>query len=209
MALTTAKAIRPLSALIEGGTVVCIASGPSLTTEDVETVRRWKGPGRAVIVANTTFRAAPWADAMYAMDKKWWNAYGAEVAATFHGLKFSGALSMQGVHRIQPHEMRAHGNSGAGCVSLAVMAGAKRVVLLGFDCQHTGGRAHWHPDHPGALGNAKTVDKWPPKFRALASSLRGRAEVVNASRETALDMFRRVPLDHAIGVECAAACLVE
>ena len=52
---------------------VCIASGPSLTPEDVQAVKEWRDAGKGkVIVVNTTFRAAPWADAMFAMDAKWW-----------------------------------------------------------------------------------------------------------------------------------------
>ena len=49
----------------------------------------------------------------------------------------------------------------------AMAGGAKRVVMLGYDCQHTGGRAHWHPDHGGHLGNAKTIDRWWSAYAAL------------------------------------------
>src|SRR5690606_36428084 len=90
-------------------TVVCIASGPSLTADDVETVRRWRqeaqgehagagqdasagGPDRewaggpvGVVVTNTTFRAAPWADVLYAMDRAWWLRYLDEVRKAFTG----------------------------------------------------------------------------------------------------------------------------
>ena len=55
-----------------GRTVVCIASGPSLTAEDCELVRE---SGCPVIVTNTTFRLCPWADMLYAFDRPWWNHY--------------------------------------------------------------------------------------------------------------------------------------
>jgi hypothetical protein len=73
----------------------------------------------------------------------------------------------------------------------------KRIVLLGYDCQHTGGQAHWHGDHPPGLGNAKGVSEWPSHFRAVAHLLRG-IEVINASRATALSMFRRSTLEEAL-----------
>jgi hypothetical protein len=64
--------------------VVCIASGPSLTAEDVERVR---AAGHPVIVTNTTFRLAPWADVLFGMDSKWWKEYHKEVDSVFTGRK--------------------------------------------------------------------------------------------------------------------------
>lgn len=93
------------------------------------------------------------------------------------------------------------GNSGFQAVNLAVMTGARRVVLLGFDMGFDGAK-HWHSDHEGAgLSN--------PDQRFLAQSARilDRAaadiaargiEVVNASRQTALRAFRRAPLKEAL-----------
>lgn len=80
---------------------------------------------------------------------------------------------------------------------MAHKAGASRVVLLGYDCQHTGGRAHWHGDHPRKLGNAGSVDKWKFHFRKLAKELLG-IEIVNATRQTALEAFPRVSLEDAL-----------
>src|SRR4051794_36846444 len=70
-----------------GGSVVIIASGPSLTVADCETVRNWRvgTPGSRVIVINTSFRMAPWADVLYACDAGWWQEYGAEARAVFGG----------------------------------------------------------------------------------------------------------------------------
>ena len=57
-----------LPRLADGGTVVCLASGPSLTTEDVAYVR-----GRATVIAvNDAVRLAPWADVLYSNDSTWW-----------------------------------------------------------------------------------------------------------------------------------------
>ena len=195
-----AKKFAKLSEIIGGGSVVCIASGPSLTAEDVEMVKQWRGDRRSVIVANATFRAAPWADAMYAMDRKFWDVYRSEIVQVFQGLKYCGTClpATYGAMYVMPHEMTTHGNSGAACVSLAVHCGAKRVIMLGFDCQHDGKKTHWHDDHPSPLGNARTVNKWPAKFRALAARIGAKAEVVNASRRTALTMFPRVDLAEAL-----------
>jgi hypothetical protein len=182
--------------------VACLASGPSLTPEDVETVRQWRqaGDDRRVIVVNSTFRAAPWADALYAMDRRWWDLHWRDVAAEFQGVRYSSSAHAVnwGVVKLS---CPAYGNSGAAAISVAAHKGATRVILLGYDCQHTGGRAHWHADHPSPLGNAATVDRWPAKFEQLKKSLRG-VEVVNASRDTALRMFERVTLDEAMCEYC-------
>lgn len=88
-------------------------------------------------------------------------------------------------------------NSGAAALAQAAWWGAKRIVLLGYDCQHTGGRKHWHADHPGKLGNADGVADWPAQFAVVLPRLRG-IEVVNASRETALCLFPRASLEEAL-----------
>jgi hypothetical protein len=72
-------------------------------------------------------------------------------------------------------------------------------VLLGYDCQRTGGKAHWHGDHPSKLGNAARMNDWADGFRQLAQDHKS-ITIVNASRDTALDCFKRVDLQTALGV---------
>src|SRR5690606_26699587 len=110
-------------------TVVCIASGPSLTADDCAAVKAWrKGEkGRGVIVTNTTLRMVPWADVLYAMDKVWWDQYGEEAEKTFTGERWA-PLRYPGVRR----EIFNRGkNSGVGAISLAAHWGARRIILLG------------------------------------------------------------------------------
>ena len=182
---------------------VCLASGPSLTQEDVETVRQWRGPGRIVVVANTTFRAAPWADALFAMDSKWWRFYGDEVNKVFKGQRFttSSLALTYGAKRLKG-QITAWRNSGACAIAVAEMLGAERIALLGYDCQHDEGRTHWHGSHPEGLGDARTVNLWPRKFEALAKALK--VPVVNCSRRTALTCFQRGELMEFIGADCYA-----
>lgn len=174
---------------------MCIASGPSLRPEDCEAVRVWseRRPERGVIVVNTTFRLCPWADVLYAMDHAWWQRYLQEVRATFCGaLVAPGRLP--GVHRVP---VEGVGNSGAGAIVLAAQWNATKIVLLGYDCQYTGGKAHWHDDHPRGLGNAAALPGWLADFKRLLPRMSG-VQVVNATRETALDAFPRVELEEAL-----------
>jgi hypothetical protein len=171
-----------------GQTVACIASGPSLTKEDCEAVRHLK-----CIVTNTSFRLALWADALFAMDLKWWTEYHQEVARDFKGELYSwskvaaryGPESMDG-------KMAGFGNSGANAISLAIEAGASKVILLGYDCQKTNGLSHWHGDHPKALSNARSIAMWPQKFQRVADYAKKRGvSILNCSRATALKCFER------------------
>lgn len=128
---------------------------------------------------------------MFAMDHVWWEEYIEEVRRDFRGARYSvNAMDrVLGVTRI-PLPFTSFGNSGAGAINMAALAGAKKIILLGYDCQHTDGQRHWHGNHPKGLGNADVVDKWPAQFERLAESLNN-VEVVNCSRQTALDVFPR------------------
>lgn len=134
-------------------------------------------------------------------DLKWWQTHHLEVAEKFAGHKVSGVIDCRayGARSLRALRFNAFANSGAAAISLAVYAGSQRVILLGYDCQHTGGKTHWHGDHPVGMGNAASVGKWPEKFRQVAAyAKRKGCRVINASRETALDMFPRAPLEDCL-----------
>jgi len=180
--------------------VVCIASGSSLTPEDAELVHAWRDQHpaqRKVIVTNTTYQLCPWADALYAMDAPWWKKYFKDVQKSFYGRLFSIGNSIDGV---EPARIETYQNSGAGALALAARLGAKKVLLLGYDCQHTGGKKHWHGDHPKGLGNAGKVKNWPAQFELLAKKIT-HINVLNCSRSTALTAFPLMELEQALN-EC-------
>ena len=127
------------------------------------------------------------------MDSAWWMAYGAEAKSAFAG-EFWAPITFPGVRKARFNCFR---NSGAGAIALAAKWGAEQITLLGYDGQKTGGRAHWHGDHPAGLGNAGSVDKWPGQFQELAKHL-GRINVINCSRETVHTVFPRRPLHEVL-----------
>lgn len=145
-----------------------------------------------MIVTNTMFQSAPWADAMFAIDAPWWKYYGAHVRETFAGLCYSMAKH-PGVRRAA---VPAFQNSGCGALTLAAERGAERIILVGYDCQKTDGKVHSHGDHPEGLGNAGSMPLWPERFAQCAEWLRRRGvTVVNCSRATALSSFKRGDLE--------------
>jgi hypothetical protein len=93
-----------------------------------------------------------------------------------------------------PARLAHGGNGGYQALNLAALAGARRIVLLGFDMKHKAGRQNWHAGHPVKAPD-RWVRQWIPRFRDLARELeRDGVEVINASEETALDAFPRRPI---------------
>lgn len=183
-----------------GRTVVCIASGPSLTPQDCEAVR---AAGHPSVVTNTTFRMAPWADVLFGFDAAWWRQHLEEVRGVFHGrlMTPSQVAGRLGVESLYGAPWFQHaGNSGASAIALALAGGAARVVLLGYDCARgPANESHWHGDHPDGLANCASMAHWPAQFEPVARRARkAGAVVLNASRRTALTCFERVDLQEAL-----------
>lgn len=170
----------------------CIASGPSLTTEDCELVRdRHDGP---TIVVNTTFRRAPWADILVAQDDIWWKVYGAEVNFGFPGERV----------RLVRQKFGRLGNSGHAAIELACQRGASEVVLLGYDY---GNGTHWHGEHDTDpdLPGRQLSNPGEGEFKAWHRRLREAkfpATLINCSRETTIpqSVATRLPLEDVLSL---------
>lgn len=192
---------NPIGARWLGETVVCIASGPSLTREDVDLVKVQHAAGRCKVIAvNREFEMAPWADALYIADYMCWQEYMKDINKAFHGerwtideraarqfkLNLIGRARGEGFSK-DPKEITTGGNSGFQVVHLAMHWGASRIFLLGYDMQQTGGKPHHYGKHRGHLHNGKWFDRWIPSFKPLVAELKRRGvQIVNLSRQTAL-----------------------
>jgi hypothetical protein len=184
-----------------GRTVAVIASGPSLTLEDVTKIRDAAFP---TIVTNTTWEIAPWADVLFAYDLRWWTKYLEKVrAANFRGdLVTCSRLARK--YDLEPLVdvgwFHTFSQSGASAISLAITTRARRVILLGCDCKPSkDGAKHWHGDHPHELSNAASLKLWPPLFKRVAKHARDNGvEVINCTRDTALECFPRISLEEAL-----------
>jgi hypothetical protein len=185
-----------------GETAVCIASGPSLTAEDVGYVR---GKARSIVV-NTTYRLAPWADVLYAADARWWIWH--KGAMDFPGLKFSVGTppSQYGVTRLKaagepglsldPGALCTGMNGGYQAINLAVLFGVVRIVLLGYDLQLGPAKEeHWHgPHNPRSIVAPSLLEQKLARFRAAFTALvaplnAAGIAIVNCTRRTALTCF--------------------
>ena len=91
-------------------------------------------------------------------------------------------------------------NSGYQAINLAYLFGAKKIILLGFDMKRgENKKAHWHADHPGILNKDVPVKTWIKNFIRLAEDLKVEGvEVINATRDTALECFNKLNLEDAL-----------
>lgn len=150
------------------------------------------------------------ADVLYACDHTWWVQYIKEVRACFkgelwtlsstakcrHGLNWVPSARGEGYSCDKIH---TGGNSGYQALGLAALWGASRIVLLGYDMQKSGGKSHWHGDHPKGLGNGGNLARWAGAMGGLARDLaHSGIEVINCSRMTALKCFPRQSLAQAL-----------
>lgn len=190
--------------------VIC-ASGPSQNREDIE---RCKGKARIVCI-NETWRLAPWADGLYACDHRWWKLRGPK-ADEFAGIRWQGHIGnreglwagtiwggvLAGHNQMiwDGRRIGAGGNSGFQALNLVARTGVRRVILLGYDMGHAG-RSHWHGEHGAGLSNPASsfLGRCAQILDRSAQDLAFRkVEVVNASRESRLQRFRRVSIDEAL-----------
>jgi hypothetical protein len=191
-----------------------IASGDSLTIEDCELVKEWRSDvssaEKKVIVINSSFKIAKWADILYACDGEWWDKYYNEVNDVFQGSLYTicdRVSKIYGINWIASEDQQGLGediihtgnNSGYQSINLAYLLGAKKIILLGFDMQRSLNKGHWHGDHPGSLNRHNNFTGWLKKFPKLAEDLKNKdVEVINSTRLTALTCFKMKPLKEAL-----------
>lgn len=145
-----------------GQSVCIIASGPSLTRADADYARL---AADRVIVINNSYKLCPAADVLYAADEHWYRRY----APQFDGEKWSSvrnvawrdkpappgvqlAKTIQGSKLSDAELIYEGSNSSFQAMNLALWWGARKIVFLGLDLQHSpDGQTHWHGDHEGGL----------------------------------------------------------
>jgi hypothetical protein len=190
-----------------GSTIVCLGTGPSLTREDVDYCR-----GRArVIAVKHAIEWAPWADALYSCGSdagKWWQRNG-DALAWYEGLRYTldpaaapwaQVLKNTGFIGLDtsPDGLRTGKNSGFQCIGLAQKLGAAKIVLLGYDMKpDASGRDHFFGKH--WHGQPPAYAAFRDLFETLVEPLaQVGIAVVNASRDTELTCFPRLPIEEAL-----------
>lgn len=195
-------------------TIVCVGSGPSLTPDDLTYLERCRVNSHTirVVTISDAWRAAPWADVLYAPDPKWWGWHRDEVTRGFRGRKFTLA---EHDHPAPPDVAQLNyrsgttfstelpmiatgGHAGYQAPQVAWQLGARRIVLLGYDMQPDAtGQHHFFGEHPDA--SHVPYDTWLSTYDTLLTELQVRGIlIVNASRRTAITVIPRESLAMAL-----------
>lgn len=166
-----------------------LATGPSLTQHDVEKLR---GKCRVMCVSDA-YNLAPWCDALVSTDAAWWDFHKPAIDAVRYGSFQPQSMSVIDVGA-------THINSGALALYASRLAGAKSVLMLGFDMSNRNGEHFFGPHQDGLK---RTPEDRFPIFKAQIKEAVARlavdgVSVVNCSRETTIDFITRTPLEEVI-----------
>lgn len=192
----------------EGQDLVIVASGPSAKDVPLELAR---GKAR-VIVINSSWKLAPWADMLFACDLKWWTVtngcpefQGMKVtidraASVRFGLNYVKCMKGDDRMLIEKGVVGWGGNSGFHCLNLALQFKVKRVLMVGYDMRTDKG-LHWHGAHPNGLHNPRpgNVERWRRAVDAAHAVLaKNGIEAINCSRVSRLTEFPKMDFAEAM-----------
>lgn len=171
-----------------------------------------------VIVVNDGYRLASWADICYFADARWWRWHKDKPDfQAFTGQKCSifdtgNAVEDPEVFLLRnggteglsdkPTELRTGRTGGYQVINIAALAGARRILLLGYDGRRaTDGRAHWFGDHPITTDNGQ-IEALAKNLRWLVQPLAERGiSIINCSPGSAVDAFPKQALEAALEEE--------
>lgn len=184
-----------------------LGGGPSLL-DLINVVERKLplGPDYAVIAINEAIYRSLYADILFFRDLSWF--YGnRDIVGIWKGSVISSTASPfypKNVKVIKTSHcndflvggdtIRYGRSSGHLALSLAINLGAKRCVLLGFDCRIVNGRSHFHDKHSNAIDITYKKDFLPAWEGWGDATRRSDVEVVNATPDSAILEFPYRPL---------------
>jgi hypothetical protein len=189
-------------------TVFILGGGASLLGFDASVLR---GEDKGVMVLNSSYLLAPWADMLHFVDtlwsekhleviKNWPTPY---VVTTSLGAK---RAQPDKIKRVQVHLeasflhgsdrglVRVGASSGHSGIGIAAACGAKTIVLLGYDMKFVGGRSHHHDEY--FIDNEDLfAQAFLPAFEGWNKmAVKDGIKILNASPNSVLDEFPRVNL---------------
>lgn len=172
-------------------TYAVLASGQSLTNEDVDYIKQARADGRlkgVIAVSNVGLDLAPWADALVSHDSGWW-------AHNLHSNMFEGRKFCRNHWaRCETYIPDPKNGCNSGYMAMQVARDifkADLLILLGFDMHGT----HYFGPHPKGLKNTT-----PERFSAHLKQFNGWSgpEVINCTPNSALTKFPYQPLQDVI-----------
>lgn len=181
--------------------VVCVATGPSLTIEDLN---RLKSSDKAVYLVKDAYTLAPWASLVYGADSDWWDVH--KGVPDFNGRKiccdpktcdrWDLELVKVTSSKIFADEepIASGGNSGFQLVNIAYLHGFTRIFLLGYDMGFDD-KKHFFGEHPAKIDRPSDYKKFIDHFKKAKPIMDDLGlEVINLTLKSNLTMFRKAEL---------------
>ncbi len=178
--------------------------------------------GRPVVAVNDAWRLVPSAAVLYACDAAWWHhhkgvpEFQGERWSTHGGPKHNNKLeaaALYGLNLVQgmdshagfstdPAVIHYGSSSGFQAVNLAILMGARRIVLVGFDMHGT----HFFGQHPKPLRNNTSYGNFIRAFERAAKRLPPGVEIINCTPGSALGCFPKANLDDVLASTPLGRC---
>jgi hypothetical protein len=200
----------PISPQYKGALAVVIATGPSITPETFELLERYVQPRVALFGMNNVYEDIA-LDVHVACDPSWWRTYGKAAKDSGRcGISYTWDWDS---HLAFPHTEYVEGRWGPGlsvdptyihyghsssyqCLNLAVLYGAARILLVGFDMKYPPGQPRHYFQALSAVGGEypEHLRKWS-KFDGLLKqydTIRGQQglpPIINCTPGSAMTTF--------------------
>jgi len=160
----------------------------------------------------------PTCEHIYGTDYTWWKEHISDIARDYEGQCWTQHVQWEeagkkidpmqwGITELQSEAkpglsvtqgiIHTGGNSGYAATNLALLLGAGRIILLGFDLMMDGKKRHFFGDHPPGLNRASNYVDFCKYFSTIKPEKYG-IEIWNATRTTALNCFPNYKLEDLI-----------
>lgn len=194
-----------------GHTAYIIGGGPSVNDVDLSLIK-----DKCVIGCNNAYMFGDWVDVCWFGDykfykwhtteyKKWFNAYKGLIISNLDDGKINDKRVYL-VHRkgqginTEKNCVAWNSNTGASAVNLAYHFGARRIVLIGFDCKLINEKPNYHDLHLVKDSDYKwSYKKFKHFWKKIALDAKKlNVEIINTSLDSDLKHFPIKRLEDAI-----------
>jgi hypothetical protein len=198
---------------LSDSTVFLLGGGPSLLDSlpelekhlEHKEIRKWK-----IFSINESIYVAPYSDLLFFRDTSWYLGNKSVVDA-WTGVVVTSTASKFYDPKVNVVKMKHCDNfliggdtikygrsAGHIALSLAIDLGAKKCMLLGYDCRIVNGRTHFHDKPSNAIAITYKEYFLPSWIGWGDAALAAGVEVVNCTPDSAILSFPRRPLSEVL-----------
>jgi hypothetical protein len=200
--------LQELTKSISGRRVFIVGGGPSVKNVDLSLLKNKK-----IIVTNQAAEILPEATALYWVDDSWAATNHKLIESSpiklrftakkfyspkYESCKIYGYGNCQVLHQtgdfgIDTHQSKYKvrgNNSGAQAIHLAFNAGAREIILIGYDMHLTKGKANFHDKHVSIATNKIYQELFIPSITSMAPIIKQcGVSVINVNPDSSLRCF--------------------